>query len=199
MVEVNWQYFVVMENRKFPYMTYGIEPLCTLIKSRPFYTKTYGIEPYHVLSILWWEIFLLSPDVGAMCEEHILRVIIFIVPVIGRYIPFMFLWWQSYFACIVVVFYSSSTHSRGEWIDSAVFWPLPVCTISLYDSLFFTVLDPFASSDVTPTILSLLLFLYTSYSWSTSVFVISPLKSLKILHCFGLFRTSAHIFSMEKY
>ena len=75
--------------------TYGIEPLCTRINSRSFYTKRYVIEPYHVLPILWWVTFLPYPGVQDMYDQHLIRGIILILPVITRDITFPCPWYQS--------------------------------------------------------------------------------------------------------
>ena len=54
-----------------------------------------------------------------------------------------------------------STNYCSEWVESVVFFTLPVYNASLYDSLFFTVFNSFDSYDITPAILSLILSLST--------------------------------------
>ena len=134
------------------------------INSHSFYTKTYGKEPCHALPVLWCITLLPSPDVRFILDENLLRVIISVVPVISRDIPFLFLWYQSYFACVIFVFCGSSTHSCGEWVNISVFYPLTAGYASLYDNIYFTMFKLFNSSYITPAILSLVLFLSASFS-----------------------------------
>ena len=74
--------------------TLTIEPLCNRINSCSFYTKIFGIELYHIITILLWVMLLLSPDVRVMCDENLIRGIFLVVSVIGRDIPFLFLYYQ---------------------------------------------------------------------------------------------------------
>ena len=99
---------------------YGIEPLRTWINSRSFYTKMYGIESYHILPLLWWVTFLMSPDVQVMCDEHLIHAIIFIVPVIFRYIHLPWPWYQEYSTFLVVIFCGSSTPTTVQLITSSL-------------------------------------------------------------------------------
>ena len=101
--------------------TYGIEQLWTWIKSHSLYNKTCGIEPHPVLSVLWWVTFLPYPDIQAIFDKHLLCVIIFVIPVIDRDITLPYLWYQSQFAYLIVVFCGSPTQYCGEWVESAVF------------------------------------------------------------------------------
>ena len=101
---------------------YSIEPILTWNNTHSFYTKVYGIESCHILSLPWCIMLLLPPDVKVMFDEHLLRIIIFVIPVIDLYIPFLCLWYQSYFSCTVFFLCGSST-PRGKigWTKKPVF------------------------------------------------------------------------------
>ena len=128
-----------------------------------FYTTIYGIETYHFLFNLWQVALLLYPGVRGMCDKHLLCSGIYIVPVNNHNAPFPCSWYQSWFACLVGVLFGASRRSWVEWVDSAVFLPLLVCTDLLYASLFGAVFKSL-SSDNTLAILLLIFFLSTSLS-----------------------------------
>ena len=83
--------------------TYGLKPLRTWTNSHSYYTKTHCIELCQVLPVLYCITFVPSPDIWVIFGKHLLRVIIFAIPVIDQDVHFPCLWYHSYFACPVLL------------------------------------------------------------------------------------------------
>ena len=143
--------------------------------------------------------FLPPPDVRVMFDGHLLYVIIFVVPEIFpvytfpmSVVPFIV---HLYCFCFL---WFLITLLRLIGRDFILMPTSCMYCINLVQYIF-KMFNSFASSDITPEILSLVLFLSAQSSQSDSTFISSPLDSLKTFPSFGFFSTSSYKFYVGQY